>query len=37
MTFQVKTVFPKEETAENNKYIERTFNELSMNLLKDSN
>ena len=28
MTFQVKTVFPKEETAENNKYIERTFNEL---------
>ncbi|MDG4965808.1 hypothetical protein OGZ37_04340 [Lactococcus lactis] len=28
MTFQVKTVFPKEETAENNKFIERTFNEL---------
>jgi len=28
MTFQVKTVFPKEETAENNKLIERTFNEL---------
>ncbi|WP_406834699.1 hypothetical protein ABLU29_06410 [Lactococcus lactis] len=28
MTFQVKTVFPKEETSENNKYIERTFNEL---------
>lgn len=28
MTFQVKTVFPKEESAENNKYIERTFNEL---------
>ncbi len=28
MTFQVKTIFPKEETAENNKFIERTFNEL---------
>lgn len=28
MTFQVKTVFPKEESAENNKFIERTFNEL---------
>ena len=35
MTYQIKTIFPKEETAENNKLTERTTNEFIVDMNSD--
>lgn len=35
MTYQIKTIFPKEETAENNKLTERTINEFIVDMDSD--